>query len=467
MKKLIIKQRRIEITVMNERPNNTNKNLITMKKIFLLSVICLMALAMQAQKCAVLEFRGAKSVSVSDVDGISEMFMTYFRPAGYTMVERAQIDKVISEQGFQRSNLTDDQVVEIGRILNVSKVVVGKISKLGGQYQVDVRVVDVKLGNYIPEGATFAGDYRTNVRNLANKLASKIAIKSGPTVQATSNPSTTTKSRSTVEVVYGYLKVFPNELGTFESEPTTVISQINKQAKYGYNNWRIPTNEELSLLKANNYLGSGEYMTRESRSGKVLLVSDGKDFATLKAEQRAAEQRAAEQARLKAERRAQLIDDGWVDLGLPSGTLWKSSREDNSSIESGLYTYDQAIQKYGDHIPTAEQAKELLDNCKWENHEHDLYPGNMTFEHSNTATGPNGKTLYFPNSARNFFYDCDGKRWSMNYRFWTSTLVKNNEDKAMTWHVDGVWMHRSDSPNRKLYKEDRCCKIYVWLVYNL
>ena len=118
-----------------------------MKKIILLGLMCLMALSMQAQKCAVLEFRGAQSVTVSDIDGISEMFMTYFRPAGYTMVERAQIDKVISEQGFQRSSITDAQAVRLGKILNVSKVVLGKVSRLGGQYQVDVRVVDVESGH--------------------------------------------------------------------------------------------------------------------------------------------------------------------------------------------------------------------------------------------------------------------------------------------------------------------------------
>ena len=252
-------------------------------------MMCLTALTINAQKCAVLEFRGAQSVSVTDIDGISEMFMTYFRPAGYTMVERAQIDKVISEQGFQRSSLTDAQAVKVGRILNVSKVVVGKVSRLGGQYQVDVRVVDVESGHDVAlEGATFSGDYRTNVRNLATKLAGKIAITSGGTVNPSPTPRPTTnspKTRTKVEVLYGYLKIFPNELGTFQAEPKTVIAQINKQAQHGYNNWRIPTNEELSLMRANNYLGSGEYMTRENPKGIVLLVSDGDDYETVKAKE--------------------------------------------------------------------------------------------------------------------------------------------------------------------------------------
>ena len=87
----------------------------------------------------------------------------------------------------------------------------------------------------------------------------------------------TLRERSSVEVLYDYLKIFPKELGIFDAEPTTVIAQINKQAQYGYNNWRIPTKEELSLMKANNYVGSGQYMTQEEPQGIVLLVTDGED----------------------------------------------------------------------------------------------------------------------------------------------------------------------------------------------
>lgn len=258
-----------------------------MKKIILFSMMCLMAFSMQAQKCAVLEFRGAQSVSVSDVDGISEMFMTYFRPAGYTMVERAQIDKVISEQGFQRSSITDAQAVRLGKILNVSKVVLGKVSMLGGQYQVDVRVVDVESGHDVAlEGATFNGDYRTNVRNLANKLAGQIAIKPGATVQP-SNPAQTSE---------------------------------------------------------------------------------------------------------------------YVDLGLPSGTKWKSANE-----KGGFLTYDEAISKYGDKLPTREQWEELKGMCTW------TWTGK-----GYRVTGDNGKSISLPAAGER---NCSGSVFNVGScgYYWSSS----------------------------------------------
>lgn len=403
-----------------------------MKKILFFSLMCLMALTMNAQRCAVLEFKAGSGISQSDVDGISAIFITYFRPAGYTMVERTQIDKVIEEQGFQRSRMTQAQMVRVGEILNVSKIVVGDINVVFGQYQVDARVINVETGTIAAtEGATFAtSSYRSSMQSVAQKLASKIAISPGSTVPAQPSSAATPKSRTSVETLWGYLKIFPMELGTFSSEPTSVISNINAQAQYGYNNWRIPTNEELSLLRANNYIGSGEYMSRENKSGKVLLVTDGKDFATLQAE---------EQERIKAEqeRIARLKAQGFVDLGLSSGTLWKDKNE-----EGGFYTYDQAISKFGDKLPTKEQLEELKNSCQW------TWTGN-----GYKVVGPNGQSIVLPAAGcRN----CSG---AVNVvgsigNYWSSTPIGS----------DYAWYLRFYSGKVNMYDYYRCYGLSVRLV---
>ncbi|MBR6091767.1 MAG: hypothetical protein IKQ09_03010 [Bacteroidales bacterium] len=285
------------------------------------------------------------------------------------MVERTQIDKIIEEQGFQRSNMTQTQLVRLGQLLNVSKIVVGDINVVMNQYNVDARVINVETGTIsATEGATFAtSSYRSSMQSVATKLASKIAITTGGTVQAStpnSSAPTTLKSRNKVEILYGYLKIFPNELGVFQSEPTTVIAQINKQTQHGYNNWRIPTNEELSLLRANNYLGSGTYMSRENRNGIVLLVTDGDDYVTvqaaeqerIKAEQERQAREEAERLAKEEERKAWLQEHGLVDLGLPSGTLWKSENE------PGLYKRSECVTK---NLPTEKQFDELKNKCVW------------------------------------------------------------------------------------------------------
>ena len=86
-------------------------------KLLFFSMLCLMAFTMNAQRCAVLEFKAGVGISQADVDGISAIFITYFRPAGYTMVERTQIDKAIEEQGFQRSKMTKARWFALVRFL--------------------------------------------------------------------------------------------------------------------------------------------------------------------------------------------------------------------------------------------------------------------------------------------------------------------------------------------------------------
>lgn len=56
----------------------------------------------------------------------------------------------------------------------------------------------------------------------------------------------------------------------------------------------------------------------------------------------------------------------YIDLGLPSGTLWA---EQNETDNGGYFTYDEAVAKFGDCLPTKEDFEELLEHCwkRWDN----------------------------------------------------------------------------------------------------
>ena len=348
-----------------------------MKKLFSLCLICLLAISAMAQRAAVMELKAGVGISQADVDGLSGIFTTYFRPSGYTMIERTQIDRIIDEQQMQRSTMTESQMVRIGELLNLSKIVIGDVNIVMGQYNVDVRVINVESGTIAAtEGATFAGNsYREGMKNLAQKLAAQIAIGAGPTVSAP--PSANPQPRTTPYVVYGYLKVFPNDLGTFESEPRQVISRLNQSQQFGYGSWRLPTNEELELMRANNLIGSGNYMTRENKKGIVRLVTDKEQGVVI------------------------TVPTGYVDLGLSSGTYWKESNE------GGLRSYGNAT--YNGNIPTKEQWVELNTECQW------VWEGN-----GYKVIGPSGDYIILPAEG---YRNCDGGVSSAGSRgeYWTST----------------------------------------------
>ena len=49
----------------------------------------------------------------------------------------------------------------------------------------------------------------------------------------------------------------------------------------------------------------------------------------------------------------------YVDLGLPSATLWKAVDE------PGFYTYDAAMTNFHNQMPTNVQMEELKNECVW------------------------------------------------------------------------------------------------------
>ena len=442
-----------------------------MKKTLFVLIMMLCCIGVNAQRVAVLDFNAGVGVSQGDVDGISAIFNTYFSPRGYTLVERTQIDKAIDEQNFQRGKFTESQMVRIGQILNVSNVVVGDINIVAGQYNVDVRVINVQSGTIqAAEGATWTSgtSYRNMMKGIAEKLANKIAI--NPVAPSApiggSNSSSTSRKRTSVETIYGYLKVFPEELGSFESVPNTVINQLNSQAVHGYNTWRVPTNEELSLMKANGYLSGGTYMTKENTRGIVLLVTDKADAATLKAE---AEQE-AEAARLKAEQEAERkrqeyarthgSSNGhdWVDLGLSvkwatcnvgaskpedygnyyawGETTTKSSyTSDNSKTYgksmgdiSGNSSYDAARANWGGNwrMPTKAELQELIDKCTW------------TWTTQNgvngyNVEGPSGASIFLPAAGCRFGSSLYG---AGGYGFYWSSSPSDRYDADDAYRLD-------------------------------
>ncbi len=135
---------------------------------------------------------------------------------------------------------------------------------------------------------------------------------------------------------------------------------------------------------------------------------------------------------------------GYVDLGLPSGTLWKKVNEGTETTNFGQtnYTYDEAVKKYGGKLPTQTQWKELKDNCKW------YWEGN-----GYKFVGPNGNSIYLPAAG---FLDCDGNVRDLNAYggYWSST----------PYGSDTAWNLYFRSFVVDVYPDYRCIGLSVRLV---
>lgn len=66
----------------------------------------------------------------------------------YQVVERSQRDEILREQGFAQSGACDETscLIEAGKLLAVQKMVGGSIGKIGKNWVINIRVVDVLTG---------------------------------------------------------------------------------------------------------------------------------------------------------------------------------------------------------------------------------------------------------------------------------------------------------------------------------
>lgn len=143
-----------------------------MKKIALICVMCLFALTMRAQKCAVLDFQLGTNVTAEETEAISFNFRTNFYPDHYKVIPIERVNKTIEGLGYDKTGMTKQQLLQLGRNLEAKLIVVGTLNKLMDEYSVDVQVIDVSTGTTVDsEGGNFQKwKYRDAVKSIATRL---------------------------------------------------------------------------------------------------------------------------------------------------------------------------------------------------------------------------------------------------------------------------------------------------------
>ncbi len=164
-----------------------------MKKISLI-IMLLLAFTMTAtaqnkkMKIAVMDFKAGVGVNAAEVEGLSDMLInTLYESGKFSIVERSQINQVLKEQKFQASELTNEQLAEVGRILGVESVLIGTVNFLAehknpdgsmtGEYNVDVRAVDVESGEVVTTAGaakSTGSTYRSMMEKIGRQLAANL-----------------------------------------------------------------------------------------------------------------------------------------------------------------------------------------------------------------------------------------------------------------------------------------------------
>lgn len=139
----------------------------------------------------------------------------------------------------------------------------------------------------------------------------------------------------------------------------------------------------------------------------------------------------------------------YVDLGLPSGTLWAKDYEKTEGGSELSLAYEEASHL---NIPTNEQWTELRENCIWQ--KCSAFRNGST-RHVFECIGPNGNTIEFAPTGYNSAELCLNMT---NAYFWTKGEILNNNSRTAA---------RIQFVNRTFVDEVDCCWEALFTGYSL
>lgn len=263
--------------------------------LFLLSLFCIpQALAQTKMKIGVLELKDGTGVDKASVRGLEDMLISHLQSTGkFSIVERSRVNDLVKELRItQGVNPTKAQLSAFSKRLGVNAILLGTVNYISGsrEYDLDIRLVSVT------DGSTLAASGVTqNQRETKRQLMKRISLDLANQIASTTAQPV---------LLHGYLTVYPYDIGEFAEKPTEILRMINKKAEYGYTDWRLPTEQELALMKANrvalgivpdnryatssSHFGGYEYILRPVRSekeaiseGQVVLLPERYDFGKI------------------------------------------------------------------------------------------------------------------------------------------------------------------------------------------
>ena len=185
---------------------------------------------------------------------------------GYNAYDRVDLQTLVTEHNFQRTGLVDDATIKkLGEMTGASLVLIPEVAASDdGKIYVAVKMLDVTTAQTMMSTGQLMGSSSDEVDEGCRLLVEKV-LGNGVSTSSISAPT------DEPVTLYGYLHIFPKDVGEFKTLPEQLLSAINKSSQYGYDSWRLPTIEELSIMRANSdlipNLKNADYLCSDSSNG--------------------------------------------------------------------------------------------------------------------------------------------------------------------------------------------------------
>jgi TolB-like protein len=136
-------------------------------------------------RIAILDFTNTGGLSKQETITLGNRLRSMLvKTNAFIVLERGQMDDILDEQGFQQAGCTTTEcAVEMGRLLNMQKMISGSIGKLGKTYTIDLSLIDVQTAQI---EKSFFRDFKGEIDGLLNLMqviANQITVIVGGTAQ--------------------------------------------------------------------------------------------------------------------------------------------------------------------------------------------------------------------------------------------------------------------------------------------
>jgi len=208
-----------------------------MKKITITITIAMLSIVVASaenKRVAVFDPAGNAERHVNEI--VREVFSSAIvNTAGYVVLERSLIDRVLAENRFQAEGLVDDaQITELGRMMGANLVFVTNLTRMSdGNFFISARVIDVltaRIERQQTARTSRAGETEliTTTERLAREMFAQTAQSSARQQQPTRPAVSTLPVMATAELlVADRRKVFKAGMELNQSEVRQIMSNTN------------------------------------------------------------------------------------------------------------------------------------------------------------------------------------------------------------------------------------------------
>jgi len=152
-----------------------------MKKAFILLLLVTQIWASDKISMAVYDF-DASGIKQEDASSVADFVQEGLMQTGrFNLIERKDVQRILKEQMFQKTGCTSTEcAVEVGKMLNVSNIIKGKLSQMGTRIIISISLVDVESGKIVLTDSVECGSVEllnTGSKKLADHFSKGVAVK--------------------------------------------------------------------------------------------------------------------------------------------------------------------------------------------------------------------------------------------------------------------------------------------------